>query len=183
MPENNEEGQAENPGDVEIHLGGGESEPPTDPKAQRLRSWANIIATTAAMLTAVAAVFKPQDQTVNRNTYEQLKASIEHTNEDVKQNHEDMVAIHSYLQGYFAGSAAFAPLSSNVPTATSAQKPPNIQTAPTVTFTVPSATATATTTSYTYAPSSRTPLFPLPSLTQRPAPPTLPPFDSVAAKK
>lgn len=180
MPENNEEGQAENQENLEIHLGSGDSEPPTDPKAQRLKSWANIIATTAALLTAVAAVFKPQDQTVNRNTYEQLKASIESTNEDVKRNHDDMVVLHSYLQGYFAGSAMFVappvnsalPILSTTTSTSTSSKPPTIQSAPIISFSAPSAT-----TSYRLVP------FPFPTVTPRASAQPIPTFESVAGKK
>jgi len=95
---------------IEIHLS---DESSNDPKAQRIKSWANVIATTAALLTAVAAINKPQDQTVSKNTYEQLKSAIEHTNQDVKENHDDMVALHNYLLGYYAGDQfALPPLSS-----------------------------------------------------------------------
>ena len=98
---------------MEIHLEGGhDSDYPTDPKAQRLKSWANIIATTAALLGAVVALYKPQDQSVNKVSYEQLKSEIEHVNADVKQNHDDIVALHNYLLGYFAGdSFSLPPLS------------------------------------------------------------------------
>jgi hypothetical protein len=168
MPEEQQGPTAEVEGkDLVIHLGGdenggGDSTPPTDPKAQRLRSWANIIATTAALLTAVAAIFKPQDQTVNRNTYEQLKHSIEETNDSVKQNHDDTVAMHNYLAGYFAGNATF----SLPPISTAPVKDAG---APVVTFVIP--------------PSTQTQANPLPTIKSVSAPSAIPPFDSVAAKK
>ena len=139
MAEHNEEAQevaavAEAGKDLVLNLGGGGSPssiPPTDPKAQRLRSLANIIATTAALLTAVAAIFKPQDQTVNRATYEQLKGSIEQTNQYVKQEHDDTVALHNYLTGYFAGNTTFAPPALVSTASASAAAPPAPTQAPT----------------------------------------------------
>jgi hypothetical protein len=190
MPEEQHEEAEKN---IEIHLGGGgdgDSIPPTDPKAQRLRSWANIIATSTALLTAAIAVIKPQDQTVAKNSYEQLKTSIEQTNEAVKQNHEDMVALHNYLQGYFAGAPAFAPppISSSAPIpppppppATVSKKPPPAPAATTtITFnTAPASMATV----LAYAPAAPSPAFPLPPVSSAAPPPTPPSFDSVAAKK
>ncbi len=80
---------------------GGDSDRPTDPKAQRLRSWANIIATTAALLTGIAAILKPQDQTAGRETYNELKTAIEQNSKDDRQNHDDIVSLRNYLDGYF----------------------------------------------------------------------------------
>ena len=121
---NNEEQSEEKK--IEIHLGNDEE---TDPKAQRLKSLANVIATTAALLAAVTALIKPQDQTVNRNTYDQLKNAIEHTNQDVKQNHDDMVALHNYLLGYYAGDQfALPPLSSTKTVVVDAGIPATIST-------------------------------------------------------
>src|SRR5512135_1124557 len=181
MTEEKQEGQSETEGkDLVIHFGGsgGDSEPPSDPKAQQLKSWANIIATTAALLTAVAAIFKPQDQTVNRNTYEQLKTSIEQTNQDVKQTHDDMVALHNYLAGYFAGNNTFAlpPIAAAstvdagapVPTATVViTSPPHRDAGGPITFVIPPATKA----------------YPLPTIGAPPITQKLPTFDSVAAKK
>ncbi len=185
MPEEHHE-EAERA--IEINLGGsGDSVPPTDPKAQRLRSWANIIATSTALLTAAIAVIKPQDQTVNKNTYEQLKTSIEQTNEAVKQNREDMMALHNYLQGYFAGAPAFVPpaISSSAPPVIPPPPPPKklTQATPTATATITFNTAPSMATVLAYAPAAPAPAFPLPPVSSAAAPPALPTFDSVAAKK
>ena len=187
--------QQEDGKEIELHIGGEDSVPPTDPKAQQLRSWANIIATTTALLTAVVAIVKPQDQTVNRNTYEQLKTSIEQTNESVKQNHDDMVALHNYLQGYFAEKTTLVlpPLSSatSVPSAapTTAASPPatsqrKYATTPTSTATAPITFSIPTgATALAYAPPAPAPAFPLPTVSSAVAAPAIPPFDSVAGKK
>jgi hypothetical protein len=187
MPEEHHE-EAEKA--IEINLGGNEdSVPPTDPKAQRLRSWANIIATSTALLTAAIAVIKPQDQTVNKATYEQLKTSIEQTNEAVRQNREDMTALHNYLQGYFAGSPTFAPpaFSSTTPTASPPPPPPPkklTQATPTATTTITFNTVpTSMATVLAYAPAAPAPAFPLPPVSSAAPPPSPPSFDSVAAAK
>ncbi|MGH6877088.1 MAG: hypothetical protein ACREHV_06860, partial [Rhizomicrobium sp.] len=167
---------------LEIHLGD-DGEMPTDPKAQRLKSWANIIATTAALLTAVAAIFKPQDQTVNRNTYEQLRTAVIQADLEVKQNHDDMVALHNYLAGYFANNSTLSlpPLSSatTMITVVDAGAPP----AKITTVTIPNkkdAGAAPITFNIQTASSS----FPLPEVHPPAAPAApLPPFDSVAAQK
>lgn len=171
MPEEQQEGPAaELQGkDLILHLGGGSDSTPPDPKAQRLKSWANIIATTAALLTAVAAIFKPQDQTVSRNTYEQLKTAIEQTQQDVKQNHDDMVALHNYLAGYYAGNSSFSlpPL----------QQTPGVDAG--AAMVIPLAHDAGV---IVVPPASHTP-YPLPTVATANPPAPLPPFDSVAAKK
>jgi hypothetical protein len=189
MPdEQQEEGK-----ELELHIGEGDSVPPTDPKAQQLRSWANIIATTTALLTAVVAIVKPQDQTVSRNTYEQLKTSIEQTNESVKQNHDDMVALHNYLQGYFAEKTTLVlpPLSSALPAPSASSVAPPATTSSRKYATAPTATASitfaiptgATALAYVPAAPAAAPAFPLPTVSSATPPPALPAFDSVAGKK
>jgi hypothetical protein len=97
---------------IEIHLSSDDDD--NDPKNKRMKSLANIIATTAALVTAVGALLKPTDTTVTEKSYSQLKTAIEHTAQDVKQNHDDMVALHNYLLGYYAGDQfSLPPLSSS----------------------------------------------------------------------
>jgi hypothetical protein len=189
MPEEQQQEGSEEGKGIEIHLGDS-SIPPSDPKAQQLKSWANIIATTAALVTAVGALLKPADTTATKNTYEQLKASIEETNNVVKQDHDDMVALHNYLQGYFAsntqimlppmggssgssGSSSGSSSASPAPSATQNKKPSS-----STTFVIPTSTSTA----WAYSP-AQAPAFPLPPVTSAAPPSTLPSWDSVAAKK
>ena len=148
IQDNREEQEDSDHKKIEIRLDGID-ESPTDPKAQRLKSFANIIATSAALIGAVAALYRPQDQTINKNTYEQLKTEIEHTNADVKQNHDDMVALHNFLLGYFAGDSFSLPqlstpkvislsVDAGIPTSTPHPKPEtnsvplNVRTIPTI---------------------------------------------------
>ena len=180
MSDEHEEG-TEEAKDIEIHIGGNDSVPPTDPKAQRLRSWANIIATTAALLTGVAAIVRPQDQTVNRNTYDQLKASIEQTNAAVKKDHDDMVALHNYLSGYFAGNATIV-----LPPLSSSSSPPSPVPAPSTRRQAqanPPAPAPTITFGILPAPAPPAAPFPLPPVSSVTSAVPLPEFDSVAAKK
>jgi hypothetical protein len=168
---------------IEIHLGGDDESVVTDPKAQRLKSWANIIATTAALLTAVAAIFKPQDQTINRNTYEELRTAVTQVDSEVKQNHDDMVALHNYLAGYFANNSTLTlpPLSS----ATSAIviMDAGAPSAKITTVTIPGK-KDAGVGPITFNIQTASSAFPLPDVHPPAAPAApLPPFDSVAAKK
>lgn len=94
---------AEQEGGLEIKLGQ-DSFRPTDPKAQRIKSWTNFIATTAALLAAVAGLLKPQDHTATKNSYEELRKAIELSNAESKKNHDDMTALHNYLEGYFSSN-------------------------------------------------------------------------------
>ncbi len=164
---------------LEIHLGESDSIPPTDPKAQQLKSWANIIATTAALVTAIMAIVKPQDQTVNRNTYDQLKTSIEQTNQEIKQNHDDMVALHNYLTGYFAANSSvnLPPLSSSAvsssPQIPDAGTPKQQSLVPIIRKLPPAPTAMASPAQMPY---------PLPDIHPPPSAAALPNFDSVAKR-
>jgi len=98
---------------IEIPLTG--SDHPTDPKAQRYKGLASLLIAAAAFITAMAAIFKPQDKTDTKATYNELKAAVEQNSREDQQNHDDLIALRNYLDGYFKGEGrpiALPPISS-----------------------------------------------------------------------
>jgi len=94
--------------EIEIPLPGGvpsttPSQSPRQHKIELLKTWANVIATAAALITAVAAAVKPNDP-VNKASYEELKTVIEQIQKNDVQNHEDIMALRTYLDGYYKGT-------------------------------------------------------------------------------
>lgn len=167
--------------EVEIPLPGGvpsvspsqrPSQSPRQHKIELLKQWANIIATTAALLTGVAAVMKPNDP-VNKASYEELKSALEQSQKNELQNHEDIMALRNYLEGYFKGSGVpvvlptVSPLPSAAPSASAAAVPR------------PPATVAATA---TVAVVTTAPPPPLPSLHSKPPAQHLPSYDDLKAK-
>jgi hypothetical protein len=102
-------------GEIEIPLPGGI--PSTAPRNQKIKQWTNVIATGAALIMAVAAAIKPNDP-VNKAGYQELKSAIEQSQKNEIQNHDDIVALRNYLDGYFKGTGTplvLPPTSSSAP--------------------------------------------------------------------
>lgn len=70
---------------------------------------ANVVATTVAILVAVASILKPNDP-VNKSSYEELKGAIEKNSQEISKNHEDTMALKNYLEGYMKGVGHINPI-------------------------------------------------------------------------
>jgi hypothetical protein len=70
---------------------------------RRLKVWANAVATAAAIVIGLAGALKPPDP-VGKTSYDELKKAIESNESAVKQNHEDIVALRNFLDGYLKSS-------------------------------------------------------------------------------
>ncbi len=79
-----------------------------DKGAGRLKSFAALIAAIAALLTALAAIFKPQDETMTKASYDEVKKSLADLTTASAHNHDDLVALRSYLVGYSNGVSGVA---------------------------------------------------------------------------
>lgn len=73
-------------------------------RIEMLKSWANVIATVAALITALAAATKPPDP-APKASYEELKKAVEQNSQDNLRNHEDIAAMRAYIEGYMRGAA------------------------------------------------------------------------------
>jgi len=104
-------------GEIKIELPFTSDDQPSDPKAQRYKGLASILVAAAAFITAMAAIFKPQDTTSTRNSYNELRTAVEQNTKENQQNHDDIVALHNYLDGYFKGEGTPISLPPLSPTA------------------------------------------------------------------
>lgn len=70
---------------------------------RRVKVWANVIATAAAIAIGLAGALKPPDP-VGKTSYDELKKAIEANESVAKQNHDDIMALRNYLDGYLRSS-------------------------------------------------------------------------------
>ncbi len=63
----------------------------------KIRSIAILIASVAALITSIGAFFRPQDHSVQQASYEELSKSITAAYEEQQKNHDDIVALRTYL--------------------------------------------------------------------------------------
>ncbi len=59
----------------------------------------HLLTALAAVLVALAALLRPQDHTVTKNSYEATTAGIAKVEDEIRKNHEDIVALRSYIDG------------------------------------------------------------------------------------
>lgn len=78
-------------GNIQFTLTGGDH--------HRLKIWANIIVTLAALVIGIAGAVKPANPVV-KVSYDELKKAIEGNEQSTRQNHEDIVALRNFLEGY-----------------------------------------------------------------------------------
>ncbi len=64
-----------------------------------LKGWAAIIASIAALVTAVGAILKPTDTSATKATYETLSKAVKDNSEAAARNHDDLVALRAYMEG------------------------------------------------------------------------------------
>lgn len=75
----------------------------------KVRVWANVIGVAVAILIGVASMLKPSDP-VNQASYEELKTAIEANSKDINRQHEDIVSLKNYLEGYMKGVGSTYPI-------------------------------------------------------------------------
>jgi hypothetical protein len=74
---------------------------PTELKRQkksRIERVAIFISALAALATAIGAIYKPEVSA--RKAYEEMSKGLEKVSKDSVQNHDDIVALRNYLDGY-----------------------------------------------------------------------------------
>lgn len=102
MPHVNEIEEAEE--DLEDAVEGADdadTEPPpgAHKKRDKVRSTISLLTHFVALLAASGAFLKTCDHSVTKNAYEALSQNIQKLADQQKQNHDDLVAIHGYLDG------------------------------------------------------------------------------------
>jgi hypothetical protein len=85
------------------------SEPPSSsgrPKSKakifidRMNAMKGVILAISALVASIASFFKPTDTTATKNSYEYLSKQVEQLSKTDVQNHDDVMALRSYLEGY-----------------------------------------------------------------------------------
>lgn len=71
-----------------------------DRSSDRIKSIATATAAVAALITALAAIFRPEDTTAARTSYDELSGRMKEISEANARNHDDLVALHAFLEGY-----------------------------------------------------------------------------------
>lgn len=94
--------------DIEIPLPGGASWPP-NPRAERIKMWANVISTAAALIIAIAAAIKPPDGGAAEQVYQENVRQIQLLHEEQVKQHEDIMALRRYLDDYLRSSTVVGP--------------------------------------------------------------------------
>lgn len=77
-----------------------EDKKPKHPLLERLNAARNFLLALTALVTAVSAWWKPQDQTATKNSYEWSAAQIEKLAANDVKLQEDLVGLRNYIQGY-----------------------------------------------------------------------------------
>jgi hypothetical protein len=67
-------------------------------RESRLKHVASMVASAVALVTAISALAKPEDQSVNKESYETLTAAIKQLSEQTQKNHDDLVALRGYTE-------------------------------------------------------------------------------------
>jgi len=101
-----------------------DTETPDQGKTSILKGWAAIIASLAALVTAIGALLKPPQEPAAKAAYETLSTVVKETSEQTAKNHDDIVGLRNYLEGYTKGAgtvpAPSADAGTSVPIATTA---------------------------------------------------------------
>jgi hypothetical protein len=156
MPNENEAGEAlEAVADAIDHVDDADTIRPPDPqhKGDGLKAWmkqsASLMTHIVALLAAFAAFAKTCDHSITKNAYEALSLNITKLSDQTQKNHDDLVALHGYLDGMAhqpliapLGSASPAPLPTTATTAASPVVSPSKSPSPTPTPAAPPPTGT-----------------------------------------
>lgn len=66
----------------------------------RMKSMAVLLTAVTALVAALGTMFKPPDLTATKSGYEELRQSVKELNKATDQNHDDLVTLRAYLEGY-----------------------------------------------------------------------------------
>jgi hypothetical protein len=73
--------------------------PGTPSKREKMRSTISLMTHVVALMAATGAFFKTCDHSVTKSAYDALSADIQKLSDQDQKNHDDLVAIHGYLDG------------------------------------------------------------------------------------
>jgi hypothetical protein len=96
-------------GNIEIILPKKSSKFP-DKIASRIKASATLIVAISGLIAALAAWFKPADQSIPKASYEALSDSIKEISKQVRENHDDNLALKGFVDGSLGRSFNTTPL-------------------------------------------------------------------------
>jgi hypothetical protein len=83
-----------------------ESSPAKEPENKsHIKEWVTLVTALTALVAGIGAIAKPQDQTSTKASYEVLSKAIQDNSTATARNHDDLVALRSYLEGYTQAQA------------------------------------------------------------------------------
>jgi hypothetical protein len=68
-----------------------------------------LVAALAALITSIAAIVKPQDDSMTNRSYGELRKAVQDLTTATTQNHDDVIALRSYLLGYANATSGQGP--------------------------------------------------------------------------
>lgn len=74
----------------------------SDAPKSHIKEYVALITALTALVAGVAAVVKPQDESGTKASYETLSKALQEATEASAQNHDDIVALRSYIEGVMA---------------------------------------------------------------------------------
>jgi hypothetical protein len=107
---------------------GSESEPPPSGKSAKmvkLKAWASVITSMAALVASLGAFLKACDHTLTQNAYNTLSDNITKLSDEQQKNHEDLLSLRGYLDGLSRSPLGPAPTPS-LPPEVDAGSPPHM---------------------------------------------------------
>jgi len=65
-----------------------------------LKGWATVIASVAALVTAISALLKTPAEPAAEASYKTLAAAVKENSEQSAKNHDDLLNLRNYMEGY-----------------------------------------------------------------------------------
>lgn len=75
-------------------------------KTSILKGWATVIASLAALVTAISALLKPPQEPAAKAAYETLAVVVKENSEQNAKNHDDIENLRNFLEGYTRGNGS-----------------------------------------------------------------------------
>lgn len=91
---------------IEIEIPVGDT---NNPRTRKIKMWANILVTFAALSIAVAAAIKPPDGGSSEQVYKEMGIQVKALQEENSRQNHDIALLHRYIEDYLQGSTVVGP--------------------------------------------------------------------------
>lgn len=85
-----------------------------NPRTRKMKMWANILVTFAALSIAVAAAIKPPDGGSSERVYNEMGTQVKALREENSRQNHDIALLHKYIEDYLQGSTIVGPRESGI---------------------------------------------------------------------